>query len=385
MRIPRGTCPGVTGAALHRLVIPLCRCRPADRPGRHWQDHHGPVRVLSLALGRPIWGLPVPRPRKTLIVNAEDQRERLLARLDEIYRAMNLSEEEMALCDSRIASWDVSGQVRRLAFLEDGNINPTALAGQTVEAYKHDRPDVEYVDLLVSVGVSEERVNTNEQGLIFAGRRIAKGLNCCVRFVHHTGQANARDKQLDQDAGRGGTAMADGSRMTAVVQVWQPGDQKHKPPVGCTPEPDTSITILAQPKLGYAPPNQPISWLKRTGFRFEHFIEVATTLDQKAAQAADRFLEYLIAGVSEKRFHTRKTLDDSIRKLEMKRADLREALADLESSGRVLLVSLPQQFRQGGKQKFICPTNLAARVGEVVPQSGRVRWLTSPPVLPCRR
>jgi RecA-family ATPase len=41
--------------------------------------------------------------------------------------------------------------------------------------------------------------------------------NCCVRYIHHSGKQNGRDKATDQYAGRGGSAFADGCRMVHVL------------------------------------------------------------------------------------------------------------------------------------------------------------------------
>jgi RecA-family ATPase len=74
------------------------------------------------------------------------------------------------------------------------------------------------IDPSVSFGVGESGVNDPEQGLIEAGRRLRKTLNCRVRFIHHTGKQVARDQIKDQYAGRGGSAFADGARMVHVLQ-----------------------------------------------------------------------------------------------------------------------------------------------------------------------
>ena len=74
----------------------------------------------------------------------------------------------------------------------------------------------------MSFGVGEARINDAEQGLIESMRIFRHYLGCCVQGVHHTGKANARDKALDQYAGRGGSALSDGARMIAVMQPLDP-------------------------------------------------------------------------------------------------------------------------------------------------------------------
>ena len=76
----------------------------------------------------------------------------------------------------------------------------------------------------MSFGVGESRVNDAEQGLIEAFRIIRNQLDCCVEGIHHTGKANARDKSTDQYSGRGGSALADGARMVAVLYTLTPSE-----------------------------------------------------------------------------------------------------------------------------------------------------------------
>ena len=104
-------------------------------------------------------------------------------------------------------------------------------------------------------------------------RKIRNAFKCCVRIVCHTGKANAREKTLDQYTSRGGSALPDGSRMVAVMQAWSP-ETRIKLPQGCKADSDSSITVLARPKLSYAKGNLPSIFIRRTGWAFEHFTEV---------------------------------------------------------------------------------------------------------------
>ncbi len=156
---------------------------------------------VCIAIGRPVWSLAVESPGWTFYVSAEDQRPRLLARLREILRAMDLTADERAAAVSGFRVWDVAGEQVKLIRAEGNNIVLTDLADAIVTAYRDDPPAVVVFDPLVSFGASEQAVNDNEQGIITAARRIVKGLDCCVRVVHHTGKANARDGTLDQYSG----------------------------------------------------------------------------------------------------------------------------------------------------------------------------------------
>ena len=121
------------------------------------------------------------------------------------------------------------------------------------------------IDPAISFGIGEARVNDAEQGPIDAARRIRNALNCCVRYVHHSGKANAREKAADQYAGRGGSAMADGARMVAVLQPLSP-DEWLKARASPLMDGESGM-VLALPKLSYCPP-QPDTLIRRKGYLF---------------------------------------------------------------------------------------------------------------------
>ncbi len=62
--------------------------------------------ALRIALGEPLFGQRVISPGATLIVTAEDQRERLLARLREIMARMPLTPEERAKVLASVLIWE---------------------------------------------------------------------------------------------------------------------------------------------------------------------------------------------------------------------------------------------------------------------------------------
>lgn len=319
--------------------------------------------AVRIALGRHVWGLKVLAPGWVLIVTAEDQRERLVGRLREIMAEMGLSDTDRQRVMRDVLVWDVTGQQVKLTHAHDGNLHLTTLADEIVDAYKEDPPVVVLFDPLVSFGVSEERINDNEQALVTAARRIIRGLGCCVRYIHHTGQAVARGKLIDQYSGRGGSALADGSRMTAVMQPWHK-DDKRQPPPECVPDKDSSITVLARPKLSYAPPNLPLIWIKRTGFQFEHFIEAPIDPEMNAVAKAAQLLQFLTWELSQNRRYTKRQLEDSLSKLDMSRIELRAALTELQVSGQVVERDLPPDLRHGRRKTYLHPAQCADAVAQ---------------------
>lgn len=318
--------------------------------------------LICIAIGRWLYGLPVESPGWTLYVTAEDARERLLARFREIRNAMALSRDEYEIARRALRIWDVTGSDARLVTAAGGNIVLTALADRIVEAYRDDPPAIVIFDPLVSFGASEEAVNTNEQALVTAARRIVRGLNCCVRAVHHTGKLVAREGHLDQYAGRGGSALADGARMVAVLQPWR-ADSKIPLPPGCQATSNSSVTILSRPKLSYAPPNLPLLFVCRTGFQFETFTAPPPLPPEEAQQArADQLERYLVSQLKDGKRYTATELE-RVAGIDMSRAELRAALAELRASGRVIDDNLPKEQCQGKRKTYLNPAAALGRIG----------------------
>ena len=327
---------------------------------------------VHVALGWPVWGLPVEAPGWTLFVTAEDRREQFLARLREILATLDLSPEERARALWGVRVWDVTGEGHKLVRASDGNVILTDLADAIVTTYKADPPAIVVFDPLVSFGASEGLVNDGMQGIIEAARRIVKGLDCCCRLIHHVGKVNARAGSMDQYSARGGSALPDGSRMTTVLATWKPDEAGGlHPPPGCLPGPDASITVMARAKLSYAPPNLPLIWVRREGFAFTAFIEQpkAAPEAQRAAHAV-QLERFLLAELEQGRRYTGTTLETMADRLGLTRACIRRALAELRVSGRVVDMPLPKELCQGVRKTFLAVRSNPAEVdGGIGPQT----------------
>ena len=331
--------------------------------------------ALHIALGWPLYDLEVESPGWTLFITAEDNRGEFMARMREIMATLDLSQEERMRALRGVRVWDVTGEPVKLIRLNEGNITLTPLADEIVETYRDDPPAIVVFDPLVSFGASENLINDNEQGLILAARRIVKGLDCCVRLVHHTGVVNARTGALDQYAGRGGSALPDGTRMTSVLQKWTPdGKDNRQPPAGCTQGPEVGISILARPKLSYAPPNLPLIWIRREGFAYEYFFEAPPQAPEVIRAAkADQLERFIISqlDMDPPRRHTQTTLEAIGGTIDLPRQEIRAALTELRVSGRIVDMPMPKDQCKGGRKTYLAPPiNPAADSGGVESESG---------------
>jgi RecA-family ATPase len=230
-----------------------------------------------------------------------------------------LTDEERAQVYRRVLILDLTGHSGlRMAQMDGRQIVPTDLVDRLVETYLAEPvTDVPLklvvVDPMASFSASEAAFNDNEQALIEAARSAIRQVDVCVRFIHHTGKANAREQALDQYAGRGGSAMADGSRMTAVLATWQPGmSQVPSLPRGLDANDEGSVLILARPKLSYSPPNQPLILIKRLGFGYAHEIYYPPTTEEQLqaeeTEALQKFYRSVLAEYKRGARHTEKSL-----------------------------------------------------------------------------
>lgn len=307
--------------------------------------------AIHIVLGRPLYGLEVKKTGWILILTAEDPRDICVARLREICRAMDLNQEEVATVRRDVVILDVSGSGVKLILMDDGNVVVCPDVETLIEQYRDDPPVMVVIDPTVSFGVSEGKVNDNEQGLVNSARKIRNSLGCCVRFVHHTSKNSARAKTLDQYTPRGGSALPDGSRMVAVMQPWSRGESN--PPPGCDPDTDSSITILARAKLSYARAGLPKIWIRRTGWEFEHFIEEQPVLDEEFERALkDQLCRFITSQVAAGIKHSQTSLEACAATIGFKRQKFRDVLAILVAEGRVVKKELPKKERQGGKTTF---------------------------------
>ena len=311
--------------------------------------------AICIALGRDVWGCRVINPGTTVFITAEDSRDLFAARIREICYAMNLTTREISVACSRIIVWDVSGTGARLSVADrGGNLVLTEMADSIVSAYQGLGVVQIVFDPAIGFGPGERFINDGEQQLIIAARRIVRGLECAVRYVHHTGKVNARSGAVDQYAGRGGTALPDGCRMVTILSPITGGSLSDAlAPDGFELKSGESGFILARPKLSYVG-QQPNIWIKRRGFSYEYWYEGRRSREDQLNADADKVSSFLKEEFLHGRKYTANNLDSvCTSKLAISRNRLRSALALLDTTGRVVLRDLPTDERIGRRKTFL--------------------------------
>lgn len=305
--------------------------------------------AIHIALGRSLYGLRVFKPGAVLIITAEDSREMLVARLRCIAQDMQLDDDEIQAVMQMVRIADVSGNGFKITEVRGDVVRPAESIDRIIEACQTFEPVLIVIDPAVSFGVGESRVNDAEQGLIEAARRLRKALNCCVQYIHHSGKQNARDKAVDQYAGRGGSAFADGARMVHVLQSLTPDDWFAE--TGEELAPGENGLRLARPKMSYCAPTGDIL-IRRKGFHFQHVRRAANPKQARLEQAAGKLLALLESELAQGRYHSKNSLEALDTGLTRK--ELRGAIDWLESGQRIDHRKIPN-LGLNGKREYLHP------------------------------
>ncbi len=308
--------------------------------------------AIHIVLGIPLWGNAIKKPGPVLIISAEDSREMLIARLRRIAEAMELTPDQVETVRSRIR---IREDFAKLTQVIADVVVTTPLVQKIIDGSRDLAPVMIVFDPAVSFGIGESRVNDAEQGLIETARVLRNALNCCVRYIHHTGKANAREKSLDQYSGRGGSALSDGSRMVAVLQGgYTQRDWQNL--TGWNLTADENALILARPKLSYVSP-QPEIFIVRRGYQFQaiHSLTQDAGEDLKAVQ--DQIWRLLSTELKENNRHTANTLGALSPQIGLTRQQIRDAVSLLTASGRVENRKRPNGEGHGGGRYYLHPVN----------------------------
>ena len=311
--------------------------------------------MIRIILGTDLYGQEVMRPGPCVHLTAEDSRREDEYRLWRIMEDMSLSRPQREHVLDHLYIEDTTAATCRFVDLgENGTLVHTLALAEFIDAYRTIKPALVSVDPMIYFGPGERFVNDGEAELMRAGRRMAAELDSVVRFEHHTGKGQARDRTVDQYSGRGGSAGADNARFVHVLQV-QETDDKLTPPARCTPEDIAKGNVLrlhvAKDSYGLRP-TAPI-WILRTGFLFTH-VRPDPQLDVDPMEAhLRRLCDFLSAEDSAGVHHTANTLDARLGDLKMTRNAMRAALHVAIERKHLLEQPLPKDQQQGRRKTYL--------------------------------
>ena len=328
-----------SASATPRVIVPeflYADVRTRIAPGGSSKTTVALYEIVTLAMGYAIWGKKPVKPVRSVVITREDSREILAARIREILCQFVFGEEEMIAALENIAIIDLTSQSLRFSSIVQDIVVPNDQnIRRVIDILIEWKPDWIICDPLVSFGVGESRVNDAEQGIIEAFRLLRNDLNCCIEGIHHTGKSVARDKILDQYAGRGGSALADGCRMVAVMQPLS--DKEWFKATACHFSQGQSGIVMAFPKLSYCAPQPPV-YILRDGYRFRQ-IEVVGGMGESSEWldvAAEELHEYLLTEYNLGKHYSASDLDRKAKDFNLTRQELRSVIANLKTMGKVM-------------------------------------------------
>ena len=249
-----------------KMSASLTRKKPASRSRSHWPSRNSSSpairrsaqlvelraeggagkttfclwEAVHIALGRPLFGAEVVKPGAVLFITAEDDKAILAYRIQAVAAALRLTEAENKVTLAEpVFIEDVSGRILRLVQADErGNLAVTEVGERLIEAYRDRGLVLINIDPTNLFGPGERYVNDAEAALMCEGLRIARKLNCTVRYVHHIGKSNALGADVHQYLGRGGSAFADNSRFQHFLGATIPPSRYELPTLGSTVETD---------------------------------------------------------------------------------------------------------------------------------------------------
>jgi regulatory protein RepA len=313
--------------------------------------------MICIILGAPLYGCEVMRPGPCVLLTAEDERQVAEHRLWRIMDELKLSRPQREQVLDSLYIEDLTGEPCRFVDVgENGSLVQTAAVREFIERYRDIKPSLVSVDPMLFFGPGERFVNDGEGELMRAGRFISVGINAAVRYEHHIGKAQARDRGIDQYAGRGGSAGADNARFVHVLQVHE-ADDKLTAPKRCTPEDIAKGRVLRLhvAKDSYGVRLAAPIWIMRTGFRFTHVppdpIEDADPMEGQLKKLYGFIEAEESAGVR----HTPNSLDSRLRDLGLSRMELRATLHVARERRHLLEQDLPKEEQRGARKAYLAP------------------------------
>ncbi|MBS0375321.1 MAG: PriCT-2 domain-containing protein [Proteobacteria bacterium] len=341
-------------------------------PGGHGKTTLALYESIMIRLGRPLYGRKIARSGPTLVVTAEDRREIVFSRTNQICRGLRLNADEIEHVRTGIFVEDVTGSLARIAEADrSGAVHPGALMSGIVDAYKDAGLATVILDPTSLLGPGETFGNDGAAALLRISRYLSRELRAAVRLIHHVSQEVARNKLMDQYAARGGTAFVDNSRFQhqlivleerkLVVSGW-----------GTFRVPDRAsdaaiakgrvLGILVH-KLSYAERDRVPIFVLRDGFEFTYLEALGGDMsveehEAETAKDAATIHAFLVRKTDQGHFITANSLvSDYLDEVGLTRIRAQKAIAEARRIGAVVETDLPPDQRRGQRKTYLKPTS----------------------------
>lgn len=209
---------------------------------------------VGIATGLGFGPFRVERPRKVLMVNAEDPEEeiwRRFHRLAETYPSHFATPESLA---ENLMIFTGRGQLGPLMSLEKSNPTKTQHAATLTKMLLKESPDLLILDTKSRLyGLSEDS-NDHAAQWVSMLEEISEDCGCGILIVHHVAKGKTTDQS--QHAGRGASSLIDNARFGIALTPLNEDDGQEF----AISDPENHFLVTLS-KLNYGPWNQP--WLFR--------------------------------------------------------------------------------------------------------------------------
>lgn len=206
--------------------------------------------AVALATGKPWLGMTVDRPRRVMVVSAEDGR-------DDFHRRLRaVAGSGCDLLRDNLYFFDRTGLDNRLTQKTgDGTIKQTAMVPTIAGVAGIIRAEVIVIDPLARFSGGNENSNDDGTRMVEALEAIRKQTSATVLVAHHT----SKNAERTQTAARGASALVDGFRWLALMQPMSVDDGKK---FGIAPDGQNRFVWIGVVKSNYSG-NWPGMWLHR--------------------------------------------------------------------------------------------------------------------------
>lgn len=335
--------------------------------------------MIHVILGRELWGHQITNPGPCLFVSQEDPQRTMTFRIHMLCRALLLNREDIDKIAEQLFIHDVSNEVAR--FVESdgyGNLGLTNHLDDLIALYQGKGIRIACFDPATYFGPGERYVNDGEALLMKVARRVAHAWGCAAGYIHHTGQSAARDKTIDQYAGRGGSAFADNSRTVWVLHSYE-GSKQNLPllPAEIAPQDvaEGNVSYLVVAKLSGAKRLDKPLWVIRDGFEFTLIKLSVQPYAREAEEAREnesrceilkQVCEFLSTSQSRNEYPTKNSIRENLTvtlnntKIGKTRVS---GIIDLGIQKQILHEKeIPQGHRQGRKKTYLVAVAMPAVV-----------------------
>jgi hypothetical protein len=177
------------------------------------------VEALAITTGKPLLGVPVPKPCRVLLINLEDNRLAMHKRIVAAMKHYGLTQADLgerlfviAKGETKIKIAGMMKRVRGLAFERDDDI-----IASLIDFITKNNIDVVSVDPFVKTHGVSENDNVLIQAVVECYDDIAEQARCAIHLWHHTRKQG--DGAISVESARGAIAFVDACRSVSVLET----------------------------------------------------------------------------------------------------------------------------------------------------------------------